>query len=671
MTSISTKTQTIQARLRPSQAEQTIDSMVEMENTPGKVGIALCGGGSRAMSAGLGQLRGLAHIRGKGASPSSPPLLGLTKAMSVVSGGAWLTAPFVFLPEDVSDQAYLGTYVEDPGRLIRRRRPLYPIEETLDQLPDGYAGGGIGSPRFTVVGLALQAIMLKRFAKVATHRLWQTMIGLNILKPYGLYRKGKGKDFEPSTSFSLDAASHQRELVKLNPKLADYPVHLVAAGKGRIRRPFWICNTSMFVNEPEANGEQLVPVQSTPLFTGIVSDPDGVDANGKKVGGGKVASFAFSSRLLHHSGDSMAQVETPRLFSLSDIVGLSSVAYATGLEQKIDEWRNDHVPLAEVLLEQDEHVEEWFEEHFESKLPDALHNLLHKPKLREFLQKSGIGEKVGLKIDADLHAAIEEIQHFIPEEMYWPVGTHKSAQVNSGDLKSLSAGTAKAPVATRFADGGNLENTGVASLLTYSDIHRIIAFVNSPTLMKTVDIGVLSPADAEGKSLEIADTRILIDSQISVLFGYQAHREGLGYQLYADANPEDIPAAERPFRVNQVFPSEDFPELVRGLWAASHGLQRPALFEQTLETVDNETFGIRGGRKVKVLWYYLDKTQDWLDQLSDNVRGLLDDKGYESFPCFPTSQGLDATQINLLAHLTSWCVADPSNRAAFQRMYEA
>ncbi len=670
MTSSTTsKMPAIQARLHISLAERTIDSMVEMKNTPGKVGIALCGGGSRAMSAGLGQLRGLAHLRPKGAAADGPPLLGLTKGMSVVSGGAWLTAPFTFLPEDVSDQAYLGTYVEDPGRLIRRRRPMYPIEETLDQLPEGYAGGGIGSPRFTVVGLALQAVLLKRFAKVATHRLWQTMIGLNILKPYGLYRKNK--DFEPSSTFSLDSVSHRRELLELNPKLADYPVHLVTVGESRIRRPFWICNTSMFVNEPEANGEQLVPVQSTPLYTGILSRPDAVDANGKKVGGGAVASFAFSSDLLG-TGDSMARVETPRLFSLSDIVGLSSVAYASGLEQKIDEWRNDHVPLAEVLMERDADVEAWFEEHFESKLPEALKNLLHKPKLREFLRKSGIGEKVGLKIDADLHAAIEEIQNFIPEEMYWPVATDdprlhgKEGKGEKGD-----AGVEKAPVATRFADGGNLENTGVASLLTYSDIHRIIAFVNSPTLMKTVDVGVLSPADSEGKSQEIPDTRILIDSQISVLFGYRAHLEGVGYRLYADTDPADIPAAERPFQVNQVFPSGDFPELMRGLWAASHGLQRPALFEQTLETVDNETFGIRGGRKVRVLWYYLDKTQDWLDRLSDNVRGLLNEKGYENFPCFPTNQGLDATQINLLAHLTSWCVADPSNRAAFQRMYEA
>ena len=643
-------------------AELTIDSMVDMKNTPGRVGVALCGGGSRAMSAGLGQLRGLAHVRAENAAQGAPPLLGLTKAISAVSGGAWLSAPFIFLPDDVSDRAYLGTYVDDPGRLVRRRRPRRPIAEALDQLPQGYAGGGIGSPRFTVVGLALQAVLLKRFAKVPTHRLWQTMIGLNILKPYGLYRK-QGKSFEPSTSFSYDAITHPRELVELNPDLADYPVHLVTAGQDRIRRPFWICNTSMFVNEPEAEGQQLVPVQSTPLFTGILSNPEGVDANGKVVGGGAVASFAFSSDF-QKATDSIARVQIRRLFSLSDIVGLSSVAYAAGLEQQIDQWRNDHVPLAKVLMERDEEVEAWFEEHFESKLPQALHNLLHRPTLRNFIKKSGIGTRLGTKIDADLHAAIEEIHHFIPEEMYWPVA-------DPGDGPSEEGGEElPPPVATRFADGGNLENTGVASLLTYSDVDRIIAFVNSPTMMETVDIGVLAPVDDQGEAKEIADTRILIDSQISVLFGYQAHREGLGYQLYVDAVPEEVPISERPFQVDQVFPAQDFPALMQGLWAASHGRQRPAIFEQTLETVENRTFGVRGGRKVRVLWFYLDKIQDWMDLLTDDVRGLMHEKGYESFPCFPTDQGLNATQINLLAHLTSWCVADPSNRAAFQRMYE-
>jgi hypothetical protein len=52
----------------------------------------------------------------------------------------------------------------------------------------------------------------------------------------------------------------------------------------------------------------------------------------------------------------------------------------------------------------------------------------------------------------------------IPQYDYWP---------------------AKDPVdrfrASKFADGGNLENTGIAGLLAYSDIGRLIAFVNSAT----------------------------------------------------------------------------------------------------------------------------------------------------------------------------------------------
>src|SRR4051794_24334499 len=51
--------------------------------TPGNVGVCLSGGGSRALTAGMGQLRALNKITANGQS-----LLAQAKALSTVSGGS-------------------------------------------------------------------------------------------------------------------------------------------------------------------------------------------------------------------------------------------------------------------------------------------------------------------------------------------------------------------------------------------------------------------------------------------------------------------------------------------------------------------------------------------------------------------------------------------------------
>src|SRR6478736_10543716 len=75
-------------------------------STPGNVGVCLSGGGSRAFSAGIGQLQALETLQANGSS-----LLNQTRALSTVSGGGWIGIPFVFLPASVSDSDFLGTYV--------------------------------------------------------------------------------------------------------------------------------------------------------------------------------------------------------------------------------------------------------------------------------------------------------------------------------------------------------------------------------------------------------------------------------------------------------------------------------------------------------------------------------------------------------------------------------
>src|SRR5262245_36769537 len=64
-----------------------------MPSTPGRVGVCLSDGGSRALAAGMGQLRALKQLTVNGV-----PVLGQVRALSTVSGGSWLGVPFIYSP---------------------------------------------------------------------------------------------------------------------------------------------------------------------------------------------------------------------------------------------------------------------------------------------------------------------------------------------------------------------------------------------------------------------------------------------------------------------------------------------------------------------------------------------------------------------------------------------
>ncbi|MCB9795353.1 MAG: hypothetical protein H6741_21830, partial [Alphaproteobacteria bacterium] len=142
--------------------------------TPGNVGVCLCGGSSRAMTAAMGQLRALRHLQANGRS-----LLSQVKALSVVSGGAWIGVVYTYLKGEVSDEAFLGPYVADPGRLR--------VEGDLDRLPEGNIGAQVTQSRFGSVALNLRALMHRAAFRVPRRQTWQTLVALDILERYGLF----------------------------------------------------------------------------------------------------------------------------------------------------------------------------------------------------------------------------------------------------------------------------------------------------------------------------------------------------------------------------------------------------------------------------------------------------------------------------------------------------
>lgn len=600
----------------------SIDTVYDIgRTTPGNVGVCLSGGGSRACSAGMGQLRALRHLKANGKS-----LLSQVKAISTVSGGSWLGVPFTYLPENVSDEAYLNSYVADPGELVPSNGDNIAV--TLNRLPEGNIGAQINSRTFSIPAIAVQAFLLWRFKKTPANMLWQTVIGSHLLKPYGLHVSGT--DGLPN-SFFTSSSPRLHAIRQENPVLVESTGHIVATGPDHASRPYLICNTSMFVDTSGDMGQPaLAPVQANPMFTGIVSLPDGTDANGQPVGGGGISSFAFNSALAEID-TTRVQVEQDRLWSLTDIVGASSAAFAGELEQIL----RDPEVLLDHLVEYAEEAVDWLVEHLGFEPPFDI-----AAETPEFLKRSILGHFVA---DVDI-----DVGGIIPAYRYWPVrDASPEPEIES----------------TRFADGGNLENTGIAGMLSYSDIDSIIAFINSATPMVTAAHGII---DENGH--EEPGTLVIVDDQVPPLFGYQPYDRQVGYLPFSNGD-ESFDSR------SQIFPREAFADLLRQWWKVSGNQDvpgsnaSPAICQQNLTTIRNDWFGVAPGRNVKVVWMYLNDVNQWRTKLNNDVQVLLND--VDDFPHYKTlNTSLSATEINLLSSLTAWCVGNPENADTFSSLFQ-
>jgi hypothetical protein len=616
------------AQLHPVPPRLAVDQFVSRDDTPGNVAVCLSGGGSRALTAGMGQLRALSYLQLNGKS-----LLSQTKALSTVSGGSWVGVTYEFLTGTATDEDYLNQYVPDPGTLVPTRTGDIPTAEILDELPNGNLGNGINTDLFSIPALALEALLLYKFLDTPENFLWQALIGLHIMGPYGLDNLDHRNGLQPTSLFSWNPPTLAAEVTGPNPSLAGEIAHLIASSTDptRTTRPFLLCNTSLFLNEPGTKVQLLAPVQATAFFTGVVGAPTGTDANGRTPGGGGVTSFAFDSAPTAVAG-AQVTVSQDRQWALVDIVGASSAAFAETLQNQVAEWREDTSKFKAHVNQFADEILAWLAK----RLPKVELELA-----KVFLDAAKDLADFGLvsEIKSDLNA----LQDLIPEYRYWPVAGVQPWP----DTKP-----------TRFADGGSLENLGVASMLSYTDIDNLISFCNSSTPLGKDSNGV-----------------IIVDGQLPPLFGYQPYDSKAGYVLYEGDNDPSSPL----FGHSQVFPADQFQPLLAGLWAASGGdaspNTNPATFKQTLQVLDNEWFGVHGGgRTVNVLWCYMNRVNAWYDLLNSSVQQILGDPtdphSYHSFPHYSTADTkLDATEINLLASMTAWAVAGEPNQQLFLSMY--
>ena len=600
--------------------------------TPGNVGLCLSGGGTRACSAGMGQLRALASLQANGSS-----LLSQIKALSTVSGGSWLGVPYQFLPSSgPTDAVYLGTYNANQGSLT--------VDE-LATLPDGNAGNPMTSIMFSLEGIAGTAVLLYEIFQrtspsnpLPANMLWQTVMGLNILSAYGLFDialdGGQPKDMFSTTRDALTA------ITKANPSLASETAYLFAdqVDASRAQRPFLICNMGMFVTVKDVSFPLLAPVQSNGLMTGVVGAPaNATDANGLAAGGGGVDSFAFNSSFSSESG-STATVTQTRQWSLTDIMGTSSAAFAETIQNQIAQWEANPALFLKWLLEEGDAILKWIESHLPSELHATARGLVARGRS-------------GPEASADF--SFPNPKDLIPQYPSWPAG---AAAAN--------------PAANTFADGGSLENNGLASMLAFTDIDSVIVCVNSEVPLAQSTLGI-----SDGKGQWIAGTNILVDDSVPPLFGYQPYDAASGYVLFSagGATPEN-----QLFSNSQVFASTEFAGFLTGLWAAAGSASpatAPAILSQSLTVQTNTWFGVPAGTTaMTIVWVYLNYASNWAALFDNNqpVQSLITSElSANQFPNYSTlSTELSATQINLLANLTSWSlVTTDQNTGVFSSLF--
>lgn len=274
------------------------------------VGVCFPGGGTRALSAAMGQLRGMIN----------QGIIQSVDYISCVSGGSWAAAPFTYYdPANITDADFLGP-VTDPSAIT---------QDGLGQLATICVGYGATQSLDKALWNAYHV------QKVDGDLLWITAVGTVFFAPYGL-DDNSYYSFDQSTVDAIQAA---------NPSLANATFHTVRQVPGNAYTvPYLLINATIDgpVETTDYTSDPLVMVTYTPLYNGIPFQQKvqygmkGGMETWAVVGGGFIEPFAWGSSQPASSGSTNGTVsvgEPPAVFRLIDASGTSSSAFAEGAAQ--------------------------------------------------------------------------------------------------------------------------------------------------------------------------------------------------------------------------------------------------------------------------------------------------------------------------------------------------
>lgn len=264
-------------------------------------GVCFSGGGTRSAAATLGQLRGLKNAG----------LLEKIGYMSAVSGGSWGSAAFVFLPQAMDEDIFLGAAIppEELGM------------EILGQEIEGSMAKAISK---TVIGDDILREILERSGDEAYSRA----IGQLFVEPFGLHSLNRYIAFDEKTlATTLAANSRQGD--------ADYYLTGDDFIMARPKRPFYIANATLLRERNDDVREQKMHCEFTPIYSGVRSwFADAGRRTGflvgekRPIGGGYIQTHAYDSTPKEFIGDTglIGVSCARRCFTLSDIIGSSGAA---------------------------------------------------------------------------------------------------------------------------------------------------------------------------------------------------------------------------------------------------------------------------------------------------------------------------------------------------------
>lgn len=278
-----------------------------------KVGICFPGGGTRALCATMGQLRGLLSF----------DFLKNVDYISCVSGGSWASTAFSYYQAGATSDAELLGPITEPAQITL---------DGLSNVPTSSLGWGATQD----LGDALDAA---HEAGVPNDLLWAAAIGKVFFARFGLY------DPSNPSYFSLDAATVAK-IKAANPLLANANFHVVRQ-PSTYKVPYLLINGT--IDGPTATGpynpDPLVMITYSPLYSGIpfqqtVSYPFAKSGAIKVsvlalVGGGFIESFAWGCNAPTAPATiGTVTVDAPSsVFSLVDASGTSSSAFAAIFEK--------------------------------------------------------------------------------------------------------------------------------------------------------------------------------------------------------------------------------------------------------------------------------------------------------------------------------------------------
>jgi len=196
----------------------------------------------------------------------------------------------------------------------------------------------------------------------------------------------------------------------------------------------------------------------------------------------------------------------------------------------------------------------------------------------------------------------------------------------------------------QLGDGGNLENTGLVTLIR-DGVRKAISFVNTREAIVNVSTVDLCDESVYEKASDEEIYEWGID-QIANLFGYSKELSS-GWYMY-----------------NQIFRKEQYHDfLCKAQTLVSEG--KPVVIADSYEIIDNSFWGTTSSViKADIVWIVNQKCTDFESLLPSETQQALNTSDFPDYPYYPTMLTNDnqvttmtKSQINLLAAQTQYAVS--------------